>query len=188
MKRILVLSCVVLSLSGFQAVAQGNNAATAPQMTSNTQEQSTDAIQIILKDHAYIRQAFGQLKGKLDTNYDESQAMFKKLQDFLVKHETMEETAFYPELKKNKNLSGIIDDLIKQEQQAAKALKDIDSITDKTQWVAKVKEIAKAVDHHATEEETKLFPKVRKEVDQRTLNDIGAKMKDWRTKNNMEIK
>jgi hemerythrin superfamily protein len=187
MKRALPLFCLLMSLSPtFSVVALPNDTKPATQETlSKPQEKSMDAIQIILKDHEHIKQMMGQLKGKLDSNYDESRTLFGKLKAFILKHETMEETIFYPELNKNNNLKSLVDSVIKEEKKAGEMIKEIDKITDKAEWVTKVKELMKAVEHHATDEETKLFPKVKKEFDQKTLDEIGSKMQEFRAKNDM---
>lgn len=145
-----------------------------------------NAIEIILKDHEHIRQMFSQLDQNLDSNMTASKSHFKNLKDFLVKHETMEQTLWYPELEKDAELKKVIALLKKEEMDAANAIKKIDQTKDPKEWVAKVKELKKAVEHHADDEETKLFPKVKAKLNQATLEEIGEKLKSYHTEHHMK--
>lgn len=158
------------------------------EMSKNTaQGQHMDAISIIMQDHAHIRDMIARLDKILDSNNAESRAKFKELKDFLVKHETMEQKVWYPALeKKHVDLKDIIAQLKKEEQDAGNALKKIDGIKDNQEWTAQVKKLMKDVDHHANQEETQLFPKVKSMVDAATLNAIGAKLNNYRKSNKMK--
>lgn len=154
--------------------------------TSNTTQQSKNAIDLILQDHAQIRQMFSMLDTKLDNSIDESRTMFNDLKNFLIKHETMEQTAWYPELEKQSDLKSIIAELKKEEQNAGKEIQKIDAIKDNKEWVAAVKKLQTAVNEHAKDEETKLFPKVKQQLSQQKLLELGDKLSKYKADNNMK--
>lgn len=158
------------------------------QTTANSQtknNEQNDPIQIIMSDHKYIRESFGNLDKKLNSNVSESRSMFSNLKDFLKKHEDMEQSVWYPELEKKDELKSIIADLKKEEDAAGKAIKDIDDTKDDKEWVSKVKNLQKAVEHHASDEESKLFPKVKKAFNKDELVKIGEKLQKYHSDKNM---
>lgn len=187
MKRSLMLSIALLSLTSTALIADqyDTNPYSGSSLTNPIANEQNDPIEIILLDHAQIRQMMSALENNLNSNLSESRAQFKTLQDFLVKHETMEQKAWYPALEKQEALKTIIADLKKEEENAAKALKEIDGIRDDKEWTAKVKGFMQAVEQHAKDEETKLFPKVKEMLDKPQLNALGQQLRDYRTKEGM---
>lgn len=190
MKRTAILSVVALSLCTPTAMA--NTGKTKPSHTNgpaavkaDKNHAQTDAITIILKDHAYIRKMFAQLKTTLDKDVDKSRKNFNDIKDFIVKHETMEQKEWYPELEKKNGLKDIVAHLKKEEDDAGNEIKKIDDISDNAQWVAAVKKFMTAVEHHAKDEETKLFPKAKKALSKTELDSIGEKLMTYHKDNNM---
>lgn len=160
---------------------------TSTSSSSSASDQQTDAIAIIINDHSYIRKMFGKIDQEMNSNFDAAQSDFNTLKDFLVKHETMEQKAFYSAIENKDDLKNIIKHLKKEEDAAANELKKFDNIKDKQEWISKYNKLKKDVDAHASEEETKLFPKVKKVVSSDELNKIGQKMMQYRKDNNMKM-
>jgi hemerythrin-like domain-containing protein len=185
MKAIL-LPIICLSLASPALLAAAPNSTTETTVKSMHTDEHLDAIASILMDHQHIRQMIAELDRSLDSNIEKSRATFKDLKDFLVKHETMEQKLWYPELEKDASLKDIVANLKKEEEDASKEISKIDGIKDDKEWVASVKKLTKAVEHHAKEEETKLFPKARQVVSKESLNEIGAKFQEYKTKNDMK--
>lgn len=189
MKRVILLPLVVLTLVSPYVAADYNTKPDAPASSNmnapNTINENSDAIGIIMQDHVRIGQMLDALDKKLYSNMAESRTLFKELKDFLVKHETMEQTVWYPELEKQATLKTIIADLKQEEDNASKALKEIDGLSNDNEWVSKVKSLKTAVEQHAQDEETKLFPKVKELLDASQLNAIGKKLMDYRSQNGM---
>lgn len=188
MKVKIVLPVIALSLiTSNMAFAENdrlksesnNSSRNSVHKTENEQGQM-GAVEIILKDHQHIRQMIAAIDKNLDSNIEASRSGFKELKDFLVKHETMEQKAWYPELKKNKDLDRIIGDLIKEEDAAGKAIKKIEATSNQSDWVTEVRTFFKAVEQHAKDEETKLFPKVREVMDKTSLEKLGKKLSDYK--------
>lgn len=132
-----------------------------------------DAIDFLLKEHDKVRKKFAEIKKKKDPKsfLEEFDALCK---DLLV-HEKMEQIVWYPKIKENKKLYETIKHLISEEQHAEKAIKGFKSSPDEEKW-EKFLKINKDVDHHADEEETKLFPQVKKMMSKEELLEIGHEM------------
>lgn len=196
MYRSALLTFTLLALASPNLLAQTttttttstpSNAATNPAMTSpqgaNAQTQSMSAIDIILQDHAQIKQMITQLNTTLDSDVATSRTNFVQLKNFLINHETMEQTVWYPALAQYKDLKDVISKLTQEEQDVGTALSNLDSVTDDKQWVEQVKKIEQSVAQHAKDEETMLFPKVKKELNDNMLKDIGSQLQNYKTQN-----
>ncbi len=138
-----------------------------------------NAIKFILKEHAKIRAAF-----KLIAKSNSSDAVkIRKLMalcKYLVVHETMEQKLWYPYLKANTKLTTVIKHLVSEEKTAAKVIERFKKMKKKTdwenEWEDKFEKFKDDVDHHADEEDKKLFPKVVLQVDETELRSIGKKL------------
>ncbi len=181
MKPNTILPFIMLALIAPNSFA---NDQSTPMNTSNisaknSQNEQESAIEIILQEHKQIREKIAKIDKILKSDIKESRSLFKELKNFLIKHEAMEQTVWYPELEKYGDLKDIISTLKKEEQNASDEIKRLDSITDDKEWTSKVKKLFKDVEHHAEDEETKLFPKVKKQLDKSQLDKIGTKIKAY---------
>lgn len=137
-----------------------------------------NAIELILTHHARIRKFLTRIsKFKNPSSLENT---FNKLAEFLISHETMEQKVWYPFLKKNSNLKPIIKHLVAEEKLATKNIAKIKKIKSTELFEEKLMELASSVSHHANEEETKLFPKVEKYIEDRDLKMIGKEMREFK--------
>lgn len=99
----------------------------------------------------------------------------------LLRHEKMEQTLWYPVLEKFnvKYVNKIIEHLISEEKDAKKLIQEITNLKSDREWKSKFTTLNTDVEHHATEEETKLFPTVAKLLPKDILEEIGKKMVDY---------
>lgn len=139
-----------------------------------------DAIKFLLKEHNKIRKIFTKITTK--SREVTKKKMFDLLCKDLVRHEKMEQKIWYPYLKKHINLKNKINHLIKEEKTAAKIIKKFKKIKNLKKWEKKFITFKKDVSHHANEEETKLFPNVKKELENNELKMIGNKLKKFKIK------
>lgn len=137
-----------------------------------------NAIDFLLQEHTLVRKTFKDIE-----NHSQESAkrkMMLQLGQDLLRHETMEEKVWYPNFQNDESLKEIIDHLISEEKAAAKAIQEIDDIVDFKEWKNKFSIIKKDVEHHAAEEENKLFPKVKKIMNETELERIGKEMQDFK--------
>jgi hemerythrin superfamily protein len=138
-----------------------------------------DAIKFLLKEHNKVRRIFKDIN-KSSRRDLTKRKMFKKLCNDLVVHEAMEQKKWYPTLKKNNNLKETIKHLLSEEKKAAKAIKSFKKIRSQEEWNNKFLEFKNDVEHHASEEEKKLFPKVKKYFDEVELKKLGKEMHQFK--------
>ena len=140
-----------------------------------------DAIKFLIREHRKVKKMLAEIakKSRRDAT---KRKMFATLSSDLSHHEKMEQTIWYPYLKKTTPLITPIKHLITEEKSAAKAITKIKKIKPQEEWQEKFVQFRKDVLHHASEEETKLFPKVKKSLDEQDLKDIGKKMQLFKKK------
>ena len=86
----------------------------------------------------------------------------------------------YPKLKSNKVLYEKIKHLVSEEKDAHKLLDKLLKIEGSEKWEEELTKLQDDVEHHANEEETKLFPQVKKVLDEQELQEIGNEMKEYK--------
>lgn len=138
-----------------------------------------NAITFLLREHDKVRRMLANINNK-SRRYTTKRTMFHTLCQDLVRHETMEQKIWYPRLKKDKGLAEIIKHLLVEEKDAAKTIKKFKSIKTQEKWEEKFSEFKKDVEHHAAEEEKKLFPKVKKFLNEMELEKIGKEMRAFK--------
>lgn len=145
------------------------------------------AIKYLLQEHNKFRKKFKAIVGKI-ARQQNPQQMYQNLTKDLTNHEKMEQKVWYPYLKKTTGLTMVIKHLVAEEKKAAQAISKIKKIKNKETWDDKVEQLKTDVEHHANEEETKLFPKVNRMLDNTDLNMIGNKMVKFKRQLNKKNK
>jgi hemerythrin superfamily protein len=123
-----------------------------------------DSTALLTADHNRVRGLFARFKEAHEAQDDGTMAgLAEQIFTELAVHTTLEEEVFYPEVRKG-------DDEL--EDMVAEGLEEhhvVDVLIDEAKalapgeesWVAKLTVLMENVEHHAGEEESELFPKVR---------------------------
>lgn len=136
-----------------------------------------DAIELLKKDHQTVRDLFKKLENTSETAIKTRESILLKLREELDLHTAIEEKLFYPSLKEEDTTEDLTyeayeeHDLVKYELQGLAG----DGPGSK-EWNAKVKVLKELVEHHVKEEETELFPKVKKAMSKEWLAATGEKI------------
>jgi hemerythrin superfamily protein len=132
-----------------------------------------NAIDFLIKEHNKVRKMLTDINDKSHL-YETQKKRFSLLSQDLIRHETMEHEVWYPYLKGK--LPGTVKHLVTEEKHADKVIKKLDALKTKEAWEINFLKFKKEVEHHASEEETVLFPEVQKILSEKQLEDIGMKM------------
>jgi iron-sulfur cluster repair protein YtfE (RIC family) len=100
-------------------------------------------------------------------------------------HTHIEETIFYPNLKStgDKDLVDMVLEGIEEHRQAKMFLKEISALSgDSTKFEPKLTVLIEDVEHHASEEESDMFPVVRDQFSSEALEDLAAAMEKEKRK------
>jgi hemerythrin superfamily protein len=136
-----------------------------------------DAIQLLKDDHKKVEKIFSDMEGK-----ENRQRLFPELDRELSVHAEIEEKVFYPATKEAEPTRDLVLESIEEHKQIKMVLADLEQ-TDKTteEWGAALKVLKEDVMHHVGEEESELFPRVKKVLSKQQLEDLGARMEELKT-------
>jgi hemerythrin superfamily protein len=132
-----------------------------------------DAIALLEADHREVEGFFEKYE-KLTSDSDKK-ALAGKICLALKVHTQIEEELFYPPARKATGDTDLLDEALVEHAGAKNLIAEIEAMKPgQPLYDAKVKVLGEQVQHHVEEEETELFPEVRKtDLD---LDAIGAKL------------
>ena len=135
-----------------------------------------NAIALLKQMHQEAKSAFQKLE---QGEPNQRLAIWDKLQPELVRHEELEETLFYPELKKVDTTEEIILEAYQEHHVMDVLIKEISALKPGDEaFQPKVTVLQENTEHHIEEEEQDLFPKVRKLWDRAKREKVGAAMEE----------
>jgi hemerythrin superfamily protein len=133
-----------------------------------------DAIELLKSQHREVEDLFSKIEKSRDAGKKDQ--LFTKLADSLAIHATIEEHHFYPAVKQ-KRTEDILLEALEEHLGIKRVISDLlDTEIDDETFDAKITVLKEQVEHHVEEEETDLFPKVRKLFDAEQLEAIGQAM------------
>ena len=135
-----------------------------------------DALELLKQDHQTVKELFEQAEGTEDRK--EQRQVFTQIKKELETHARIEETVFYPAMQKHEELKDMVLESIEEHKQVKTLLREMDDlVNDSEKFEPKLKVLMENVEHHAEEEEEgKMFPKVRKLMDQEALEQLGQEL------------
>jgi hemerythrin superfamily protein len=135
-----------------------------------------DAIDMLKKQHREVEGLFRDLS-KSESGGPRRKT-FERIADALAIHATIEERHFYPSVKE-KATEEILLASVQEHLEIKRALADLLALdVDDEEFEAKVLTLQEEVEQHVEEEETDLFPKVKKLFDEDQLGAIAAAMEE----------
>jgi hemerythrin superfamily protein len=145
-----------------------------------------DAIALLKADHKEVEQLFNQFEKAGDRALKLKEKLVEKMIRALAIHAAIEEMFFYPTvrtaaLKANTKAAEAASDLVLESLEEHHIVKwtlaELEKMkaTDE-RFDAKVTVLIESVKHHVEEEENDLFPKVRRLVNAKVLNELGERM------------
>jgi hypothetical protein len=136
-----------------------------------------DAITLLKTDHEKVSGIFEKLEETTERAEKTREELFMKLKQELDVHAHIEETIFYPVLKKSDETRDITMEGIQEHHVVKVLLRELDAmdVTSET-WTAKLKVLKENVEHHVEEEEEDMFKSARKVLSKEQLEELGALM------------
>ena len=133
-----------------------------------------NAIDMLESQHREVEELFKKIEKAKDASSKDE--LFTEIADKLAVHAAIEEHQFYPSVKA-KRTEDILLESLEEHLAIKRVLADLLAIDaqDET-FDAKIKVLQETVEHHVEEEESDLFPKVRKLLSKDELEAIGQEM------------
>ena len=124
-----------------------------------------DAIAMLKADHEKVRDLFKQFEELMEEEGSEKQkeALARQVCNELKLHTQLEEEIFYPAVRAAIDDDDLMDEAAVEHEGAKELIEQIESMrAGDDLYDAKVVVLSEQIDHHATEEEGEMFPKVKK--------------------------
>ena len=130
------------------------------------------AIQLLMEDHAYVKKAFRAFE-KLDE--EDQPALVKQVCEALKVHTKIEEEIFYPAVRKAIDDEDLMNEAEVEHDSAKALIRQLERMKPSDpMYAATFTVLGEYVNHHAKEEESEMFPKVRRA--RLNLETLGAKL------------
>jgi hemerythrin superfamily protein len=132
-----------------------------------------NAIDLLKQQHREAKELFEKIE---KAGPDEKERLFDQLADALAVHAAIEEQHFYPATKDSRT-EELLQEAVEEHLSVKRIIADLlEMEPDDAQFDAKITVLREQVEHHVEEEETELFPKVRKIHSKDELEDLGVLM------------
>jgi iron-sulfur cluster repair protein YtfE (RIC family) len=136
-------------------------------------------LELLKADHQKVAELFAKVE---ETESEKQhQQLFEKIKAELEMHMDIEETILYPLLKEHEELKDMTLEAYEEHKQVKTLIREISALVDGSErFDAKLKVMGENIDHHVKEEETELFPKVKKHISQQQLESLGDQMQQMK--------
>ena len=137
-----------------------------------------DALDLLKADHDKVKEMFA----KYDTLGDQAMVGRKDLAGQICReltvHAHIEEQVFYPRVREaGRQIKDEVLEGLEEHHLIKHAVAELEPLaSDNERYDAKVEVLKELVEHHVDEEEEDMFPRVRKAIDGKELEELGAAM------------
>jgi hemerythrin-like domain-containing protein len=133
-----------------------------------------DALQFLKDQHDEAKAIFRKLEKAKGA---EASRLWEQLSSMLSLHEELEETYFYPRLREASSTEDLVLEGYQEHHVMDVLIGEIGSLKPSDEaWEPKIKVLQENTEHHIEEEESELFPKVRKVWDTDMRKRVGEEM------------
>ena len=134
-----------------------------------------NAIELLKADHDKVEELFEQVEATEDES--KKHQLFEQIKLELETHAHIEETVFYPAIMKNEEIKDLVLEGLEEHKQAKTLLREIPKLADGSEkFEEKLKVLMEDVEHHVEEEESEMFPKVKKAFNSTQLEELGTEL------------
>ena len=136
-----------------------------------------DAITLLKEDHKKVSGIFEKLEPTTERGVKTRDELFAQLKQELDIHAHIEETIFYPVLKREAETREITLEGFEEHHVIKTLLGELEETApDTEQWGAKLKVLKENVEHHVEEEEGEMFKAAREVFSKEQFEEMGARM------------
>jgi hypothetical protein len=138
-----------------------------------------NAFQLLKEDHKKVSAIFQQLEPTTERAVKTRSELFEELKRNLEIHAHIEETIFYPSIKREAETREIVLEGFEEHHVIKVLLQELEGMpVDTEQWAAKLKVLQENVEHHVEEEEGEMFQKARDVLSEGQIDQLGARMEE----------
>lgn len=131
-------------------------------------------INLLKADHKKVKEIFSEIEETSSKAEKKRTKLFETLHQELAIHEKIEETIFYPRLKKEKEAKDIVLESYEEHHVMDLLLQELAELEPGAEsWLPKLIVLKEVVEHHVKEEEKELFPQTQKLLPKEELETMG---------------
>jgi iron-sulfur cluster repair protein YtfE (RIC family) len=136
-----------------------------------------DPFAILKKDHRKVEKIFSQLMKTTDRGEKNREELFSQLKTALDNHTQIEETILYPAIRAAAKTHDIALEAYEEHHQAKMMLAELaDLPVTAEEWMAKLSVLKEDIEHHVEEEEAEMFPKTKKALGAKAVDELGMQI------------
>ena len=148
-----------------------------------------NAFQLLKEDHQKVSGIFQQIEPTTERAEKTRTELFAQLKQELDIHARIEETIFYPSIKRAAETREIVLEGFEEHHVIKMILKELEAMpVDTEEWAAKVKVLKDNVEHHVEEEEGEMFQKARDVLSEDEINRLGVQMEEMKKQLQQQMK
>ena len=138
-----------------------------------------DALELLTNDHDEVRQMFRELQ---ESQREGDLVLTREVRDAicleLTVHTAIEERVFYPAVRqRGGECARLVEEGVEEHREAERLVGEVAGLDPADATFADTfRELVEAVEHHASEEETELFPLVRESFGEGRLADLASRL------------
>lgn len=136
-----------------------------------------NALTLLKRDHTEVKKMLSDLEDTTERAEKTRTEGLATLKHELEIHEAIEEEIFYPALKEHPKTKDLALEGYEEHHVVDTIMGELEDVvpSDET-WMAKFSVMKENLEHHITEEEDEMFPKVEQVFEDEELQDLGARM------------
>ncbi|MGH9903532.1 MAG: hemerythrin domain-containing protein [Pyrinomonadaceae bacterium] len=136
-----------------------------------------DVFDLLKKDHEKVSGIFEKLEPTTERATKTREELFTQLKQELDLHAQLEETHFYPVIKREAETRAITFEGFEEHAVIKTLLQELATTpVESEQWTAKLKVLKENVEHHVEEEEGEMFPKAKEVLSREQIDDITRRI------------
>ena len=150
-----------------------------------------DILTTLKTEHDQLRALFERMNATEDGAEQERRRLLQQIEQLLIPHAKWEETVFYPAFAERadheqlKTHSAAIEEHRVVEMTVLPDVKGAD--VDSRQFAGSAQVFGELIDHHASEEERKIFSAMRELYSAQELEDLDAQYADWKESSTADL-
>lgn len=138
-----------------------------------------NAFTLLKADHKKVAGILEKIDSTTERGVKTREELFGQLKTELEVHTRIEETIFYPALKKEDETRDITLEAFEEHAVVKTLLGELDSLgKDQETWTAKFTVLKENIEHHVEEEEGEMFTKARKVLSPEKADALGTRMEE----------
>ena len=138
-----------------------------------------NALTLLKRDHTEVKKMLSDLEDTTERAEKTRTEGLATLKHELGIHEAIEEEIFYPALKKHPKTKDLALEGYEEHHVVDTIMGELEGVepSDET-WMAKFSVMKENLEHHISEEEDEMFPKVEQVFEDEELQELGARMQE----------